>query len=59
MADKTPAENMLEALEGFKQLEELARGFRAHLEAGGWSETMAELIAANMLIEFQKKAINQ
>lgn len=57
MKDKEPELTMLDTLDAFKQLEEMARGYREHLEQNGWNETMAEMIAAHMLIEFQKKAI--
>lgn len=60
MSDKTltTAEAMLEIIDGFRQVEEGVRGYKVHLEQAGWNESAAEMIAANLLIDLQRKAVN-
>ena len=51
MTDDAPSltDTLANAVDGFKQLEETARGMRAHMLEQGWGQEVAEGISANWL----------
>lgn len=48
---------VMEMVEGMSPLRQAALGYKASLVANGWSETQAERIAAEFLIELNRKVL--
>lgn len=57
--ERSLAERMAEIMDGMDHLREGADGFRKRLLGDGWSETIAEQIAAGMLMQMIGAAFRQ
>ena len=57
--EQSLAERMAEIMDGMDHLREGADGFRKRLLGDGWSETIAEQIAAGMLMQMIGAAFKQ
>lgn len=57
VAEVALAESLAQYMDGMAHLRESANGYRAQLVADGWSETMAEQVAGQMLGAMITKAV--
>lgn len=57
VAEVALAESLAQYMDGMAHLRESANGYRAQLLADGWSETVAEQVAGQMLTAMITKAV--
>jgi hypothetical protein len=57
MNDPTVQDHLMTVLDSLQQLIEFAAGYRARLEAMGYSPTVAEQLSAHVLWKMQEQAM--
>ena len=56
--EPTMASSLVDFMAEFAVVRETAIGYREQLERDGWSPAAAEMVAANWLIEMQRKVMS-